>query len=304
MSHSRTCDGVLPMCGFRARPRKLTATANRTAVTFASGRDTCSAWHYPGSNGACVVMATGAAITKEPGADRFAARFHAAGFTVLSFDYRRFGDSGGTPRQVLRRREQVEDLKAAIAFAAHLSDVDEDRIAAWGFSLGGGYVLEVAGKLKLAAAIAQNTLRRRPRRRAERTQARDHRSEASLPLDRFGRHARGADRPTTTADSADRPARICRDADHTRCPGRAIRARSRRPLRRLAPSNCRTLSHADGLLPPRTKRGPDHVSSSRRRRRRRPIGAGRAGRSCRRESTTFHASPHPRRALRAVPRTA
>jgi len=124
-------------------------------VTFASGRDTCSAWYYPGSNGACVVMATGAAITKEPGADRFAARFQAAGFTVLSFDYRRFGDSGGTPRQVLRRREQVEDLKAAIAFAAHLSDVDADRIAAWGFSLGGGYVLEVAGKLKLAAAIAQ-----------------------------------------------------------------------------------------------------------------------------------------------------
>jgi pimeloyl-ACP methyl ester carboxylesterase len=103
-------------------------------------------------------MATGAAITKEPGAERFAARFQAAGFTVLSFDYRHFGASGGTPRQVLRRREQVEDLKAAIAFAAHLSDVDADRIAAWGFSLGGGYVLEVASQLKLAAAIAQTPL--------------------------------------------------------------------------------------------------------------------------------------------------
>lgn len=133
----------------------MVAAANRTEVTFSSGRDGCSAWHYPGSNGACVVMATGAAITKEPGADRFAARFQAAGFTVLSFDYRRFGASGGTPRQVLRRREQVDDLRAAIAFAAHLSDVDADRIAAWGFSLGGGYVLEVASEVKLAAAIAQ-----------------------------------------------------------------------------------------------------------------------------------------------------
>lgn len=57
--------------------------SERTEVTFASGGDSCSAWHYPGSNGACVVMATGAAITKEPGADRFAARFQAAGFTVL-----------------------------------------------------------------------------------------------------------------------------------------------------------------------------------------------------------------------------
>jgi uncharacterized protein len=103
-------------------------------------------------------MATGAAITKEPGADRFAEQFQAAGFTVLSFDYRRFGASEGAPRQVLRRREQVEDLKAAIAFAGRLPDVDPDRIAAWGFSLGGGYVLEVARELKLAAAIAQTPL--------------------------------------------------------------------------------------------------------------------------------------------------
>jgi uncharacterized protein len=120
-----------------------------------SGPESCRGWHYPGSNGACVVMATGAAITKEPGADRFAARFQAAGFTVLSFDYRRFGTSGGAPRQVLRRREQIEDLKAAIAFAADLPEVEENRIAAWGFSLGGGYVLDVASELKLAAAIAQ-----------------------------------------------------------------------------------------------------------------------------------------------------
>lgn len=124
-------------------------------MTFASGGDRCSGWHYPGSNGAGVVMATGAAITKEPGADRFAARFQAAGFTVLTFDYRRFGASEGTPRQVLRRRDQVEDLEAATAFCARLPDVDADRVAVWGFSLGGGYVLEIARKLNLAAAIAQ-----------------------------------------------------------------------------------------------------------------------------------------------------
>lgn len=133
----------------------MAAAEDKRAVTFASGGDSCSAWHYPGSNGACVVMATGAAITKEPGAHRFATRFQAAGYTALSFDYRRFGASGGTPRQVLRRREQVEDLKAAIAFATQLSDVDADRIAVWGFSLGGGYVLEVAGEMQVAAAIAQ-----------------------------------------------------------------------------------------------------------------------------------------------------
>lgn len=131
---------------------------NRTKVTFVSEGESCAAWHYPGSNGACVVMATGAAITKEPGADRFAARFQDAGFTVLSFDYRHFGASSGTPRQVLRLRKQIADLRAAIAFAAQLPAVDASRIAAWGFSLGGGYVLEVAGEARLAAAIAQTPL--------------------------------------------------------------------------------------------------------------------------------------------------
>lgn len=138
---------------------RVSSTAtNRTEVTFVSGGENCTAWNYPGSNGACVVMATGAAITKEPGADRFAARFQAAGFTVLSFDYRHFGASGGTPRQVLRLRKQIADLKAAIAFAAQLPGVEADRIAAWGFSLGGGYVLDVAGEIGLAAAIVQTPL--------------------------------------------------------------------------------------------------------------------------------------------------
>lgn len=55
----------------------------REKVRFRSGGTECVAWHYPGANGACVVMAGGFAVTKEPGTDRFAGRFHQAGFTVL-----------------------------------------------------------------------------------------------------------------------------------------------------------------------------------------------------------------------------
>jgi pimeloyl-ACP methyl ester carboxylesterase len=134
-------------------------TLDRRNVRFASGDATCAAWHYPGTNGACVVMGAGAGVTKEPGTDRFAARFHAAGFSVLAFDFRHVGESGGTPRQVVRINEQLEDYAAAIAFAATLPEADPARIAIWGFSLAGGHVFRVAAAHPdLAAAIAQAPL--------------------------------------------------------------------------------------------------------------------------------------------------
>jgi uncharacterized protein len=128
----------------------------RQKVRFASGDTECAAWHYPGTNGGCVVMAGGMAVTKEPGTDRFAGRFHDAGFTVLAFDYRRLGESGGRPRQVVRPRDELADWRAAIGFAAGLPGVDPAKLAIWGFSTSGGHVLRVAARHpELAAAIAQ-----------------------------------------------------------------------------------------------------------------------------------------------------
>src|SRR6185312_6525695 len=128
-------------------------------VRFASGDSTIAALHYPGVNGACLVMAGGTGVTKEPATDPFAPHFHAAGFTVLALDFRRLGESGGSPRQVVRVDDQLDDYRAAIAFAATLPEVDPTRIAIWGFSLAGGHVLRVAAREPgLAAAIAQAPL--------------------------------------------------------------------------------------------------------------------------------------------------
>ncbi|MEU6583482.1 alpha/beta hydrolase [Nocardia sp. NPDC046763] len=124
---------------------------------FTSGSDECAAWHYPGTNGACVIMAGAIAVTKEPGTDRFAERFHQAGFTVLAFDYRHLGESSGMPRQVVRVREQLDDWRAAIEFASALTEVDPAKLALWGHSLSGGHVLNIAAHHPgLAAAIAQS----------------------------------------------------------------------------------------------------------------------------------------------------
>ncbi len=131
-------------------------SVEREKVRFSSGDTECAAWHYPGSNGACVVMAGGFAVTKEPATDLFAKRFCDAGFAVLAFDYRRLGESGGQPRQVVNIREQLADWHAAIGFAATLPGVDPTRVAIWGFSASGGHVLRVAASSPgLAAAIAQ-----------------------------------------------------------------------------------------------------------------------------------------------------
>jgi pimeloyl-ACP methyl ester carboxylesterase len=131
-------------------------STKREKVRFASGGTECVAWHYPGTNGACVIMAGGGGVTKEPGTDPFAGRFHDAGYTVLAFDYRHLGESGGRPRQIVPISRQLADWQAAIAFAATLQGVDPARLAIWGFSLSGGHVFRVAARNPhLAAAIAQ-----------------------------------------------------------------------------------------------------------------------------------------------------
>jgi pimeloyl-ACP methyl ester carboxylesterase len=134
-------------------------SVQREQIRFPSGGVQCAAWHYPGTNGGCVVMAAGTAVTMGPGTDAFAARFAAAGFDVLAFDFRRLGGSGGQPRQVVRIADQLDDWAAAIGCARALPGVDPARVAIWGFSLSGGEVLDVAARdHRVAAVIAQTPM--------------------------------------------------------------------------------------------------------------------------------------------------
>ncbi len=143
----------------------------RMVTRFASGDAECAAWHYgPGSSTACVVMAHGLGAIKEVGLGRFARRSAAAGHDVLAFDYRGFGESTGEPRQVVDIPAQLEDWRAAIAFARGLPGVQ--RIVLWGTSYGGGHVLALAAALTgLAGVIAQVPMAGRPHRGASRLSA-------------------------------------------------------------------------------------------------------------------------------------
>src|SRR5215467_4519850 len=90
-------------------------SVQREKVRFVSGDAECAAWFYPGSNGACVIMAGGFAVTKEPATDKFARRFSDAGYAVLAFDYRRLGESGGQPRLVQPVGDMLADWQRSIS---------------------------------------------------------------------------------------------------------------------------------------------------------------------------------------------
>lgn len=128
-------------------------------VTFPAGDAHCVAWLYrpPAAAaatgaGTCVVMGHGFSLTRHDGLAAYAERFADAGASVLVFDHRHLGDSPGEPRQRFRTREQREDWRAAVSYARGVTGVAPARIVLWGFSFGGGTVVETAAADRLVAA--------------------------------------------------------------------------------------------------------------------------------------------------------
>ena len=95
--------------------------------------------------------------SRRAGRSASAERFAAEGYAGLAFDYRYFGESGGEPRQLLSVKRQLEDWRAAIAYARTLDGVDAERIGLWGSSYSGGHVMALAADdPSIKAAISQS----------------------------------------------------------------------------------------------------------------------------------------------------
>lgn len=134
-------------------------TMMRHDVSFISGGTTCAAWLYPAGSEEgprpIVVMAHGVTGTRRDGLWSFADRFAAAGLNVLLFDHRGFGDSEGEPDH-FDPSMQLDDWRAALAFARSLPGVDSGKVATLGSSLGGGNALwAAADDGKVGACISQ-----------------------------------------------------------------------------------------------------------------------------------------------------
>ncbi len=132
----------------------------RRSIEFQSEETTVRGWFYDAAPDdllrPVIVMAHGFGAVKEMYLDAFAECFANAGFAVLTFDFRRLGESNGTPRQEIDPAAQIEDYRNAITWVAAQDGIDATRIGIWGTSYSGGHVLVVAATdPRVACVVAQ-----------------------------------------------------------------------------------------------------------------------------------------------------
>lgn len=104
-----------------------------------------------------IIMAHGFAALRQFKLIPFAQRFAQAGYAVILFDYRHWGGSTGSPRELVSLEKQIDDWYAVISHVLKSKQVNPHQIILWGTGLSGGYVLQLASELKsIVAAIVQN----------------------------------------------------------------------------------------------------------------------------------------------------
>lgn len=144
----------------------------------------------------------------------YALKFAAAGFAVMSFDYRGWGESDGrivaepgTPplleagmrtlavrvlRETVDPIDRAEDVVNCVHFLATEPGIDARRIGLWGSSYGGGHVVHVAAHdARIKAVVAQIGGFGFPP------------SARPMALQRAGEKVRGSFRPVVPQDGLD-----------------------------------------------------------------------------------------------------
>ncbi|VUC38069.1 unnamed protein product, partial [Clonostachys rosea] len=101
----------------------------------------------------CVIMSSGFSGLRSHFIPDFAARFNAAGYGVLSYDNRCWGDSEGLPREEVDPWLQTRDYFDAFNYAAAHPDIDATKIVYWGSSMSGGNAICAAAINKSLAGV-------------------------------------------------------------------------------------------------------------------------------------------------------
>ncbi len=91
---------------------------------------------------------------KEISVPVYAIRLARAGYMVLTFDRRGWGESGGTVRQHMNPPDNVRDIRNATTYLLSRDDVDPQRVAGVGVCAGGGFMLQAGALDRRYRAVA------------------------------------------------------------------------------------------------------------------------------------------------------
>lgn len=143
----------------RHSPADLTCDSERTGF-YSQGVWCGATLHRPANAGhdalPAILMLHGWGGVQDALTVSYYEEFTRAGFMVMTFDYRGWGESAGVPRQTISAPQRMRDADAALAFLKSLPGVDPSRIVLWGTSFGGGHAVDLAADHpELAGLIAQ-----------------------------------------------------------------------------------------------------------------------------------------------------
>ncbi|MFF0609050.1 alpha/beta hydrolase [Nocardia tengchongensis] len=134
--------------------------SRRDSVKFLSGTVTLAGHLYRPPNAAAgertpgVVMCGPISSVKEQTLPHYAERLADAGYTVLTFDPRNFGESEGEPRFRYDPSAVIDDYANAVSYLLTRADIDSARVSAVGVCMGGGYAVSVGARDKRLRAVA------------------------------------------------------------------------------------------------------------------------------------------------------
>src|SRR4051794_3492062 len=97
----------------------------------------------PGENRGGIVVCPGHTRVRNLSLPDIARILNGAGYVVLTFDYKGWGDSDGPPAR-LAPYSRVADVQAALSFLAATQEADPERLGIYGTSYGGATVVFVA----------------------------------------------------------------------------------------------------------------------------------------------------------------
>ena len=134
-----------------ADPAEMGLDFEEVRFTAADGV-TLHGWFVPGSDGATLVLLHGNAGNISGRLRRLADLHRRLGMNVLIFDYRGYGLSEGRPSE----KGTYLDAEAALDYLGSRGDVDQDRIALFGHSLGTAIAVETAVRRDVYALLLES----------------------------------------------------------------------------------------------------------------------------------------------------